>query len=455
MHREIFNIIDEKSRIAIAAPRKSGKSEIISFGWVVWSLLLNPLNRFTIIISNNYSNACKYLTPIKEELENNKLLNGVFKIVKREKWSENEIELTIDGIPKKIIVGGNDFKIRGQKFLENRPDLIIIDDAEDDEMVKSQPRREDFEHWLLYSLDPALSIENNKIIVVGTILHRDSQLSKLMTGEGKYRDWFTKLYQAIKDNKALWEEGLGLEWLLNEKNKDPYKFAQEYMNTPVPYEYSMFKNEYFDDYAEPPKDLLINITVDLACSDKNYSDYTVIMPCGIDMFGDLWVLPYIRGRYIDPDEILDQMFKAYLRYANSGNIGWKFGKFGIEKVAFQRFLIKNFNRERKKRGLRFPVVELDARGDKVTRISQLQPLFASGDIHMRSSMIDLKEELLDFPRARHDDTAESLCMHLNFMDRKPLKHIITEEKWSVTPEKQRLRMLKGRINFRPKVYSKF
>jgi predicted phage terminase large subunit-like protein len=401
-HAEIYETLKKNKRVAIAAPRRFGKSEIITFGWVMWNLLLNPHSRFTVIIGNNYDNALKFLAPIKEELEHNSVIHQVFGKLKSEKWAENEIEITWK---KKIIVGGNDFKIRGQKYLQFRPDLVVIDDAEDDELVRNDVRRRDFEHWFLYGVEPALSQDNSQIVVVGTILHRDSQLSKLSEREGKYKDWESKKYRALDNGSSIWETAIPKEWLENERSKDPYKFSQEYQNDPVPYEYAMFKPEYFDDYKKEdlPRDLLINITVDLACTDKTYSDFTVIMPVGVDALGDMWVLPYERVKYEDPDKIIDKLLNMYLRYAESGVVGWKFGKVGIEKTGFQRFLIKNFVKERKKRNLHFPVEEIDAKGDKVTRISRLQPWFAGGDIHVRPDMIELKEELLDFPRARHDD----------------------------------------------------
>ena len=459
-HIEMFEFLKKYPRVAIAAPRKHGKTQNVGFGWVMWNLLCNPQNHFTVILSNNYANAVKYLVPIKEELEHNEHLIDVYGRLKSDKWSEDEIDITAK---KKIICGGNDFKIRGQKYMQYRPDLLILDDPEDDEMVRSKERRDNFEHYILYALEPAMCMGKNQIIYIDTVKHRDSQLSKFLTKDGKYADWEAFKYQAwVKENEIpLWDEFEGsrentILWLQREKSKDPYKFSQEYMNNPIPYEHAMFKEEYFDNYTEEqlPKDLLINVTVDLACTDKSYSDYTVIMPVGIDWLGDLWVLPYIRGKYVDPDEIINQMFAIHKKYSDSGNPGWVFGRFGVEKVAFQRFLIKNFDRERKKRGLHFPISELDAKGDKVMRISQLQPFFASGDIHIRSNMLDLKEELLDFPKARHDDTSESLSMHLNFITRKPSIKTASVQKWCVTPEKQMAKIMRTRV-IKPKIYARF
>lgn len=462
-HKEIFKELGIQKggklvrtpRIAIAAPRKHGKSEVITFGWLMYNLLLNDDNNLTLIIANNYNNAVKFLVPIKEELEHNELIKYIWGELKSQKWSENEIELTSK---KKVICGGNEFKIRGVKYLQHRPDLVIVDDAEDDELVRSDRRRDDFEHWLIYGVEPAMTQESNQIVFVGTILHRASQLSMLQMAEGRYRDWRKLFYTALVEggSKALWEDGVPYKWLLEEKDKDPYKFAQEYMNNPVPNEHGMFKEEYFDNYedSDTPEHLVVNITVDLACSDREYSDYTVILPCGIDVNGDGWILPYKRSRYTDPDVIIRTIIDEVLKYKKSKK--WKFGKLGIEKNGFQRFLIKNFYRECKRRGIVIPVYEIQAKGDKVQRISQLQPWFASGDLHIRMSMLDLKQELLDFPRSLHDDIADSLAFQLEFVQRKATMKKIKDTHWHVTPDMQRNKILqKRRKELKPKTYTRF
>ena len=198
---EIFSLLTKFQRIAIGAPRKHGKSSALTFGYVMWKLFCDPNSHFIILIANNYANACKFLEPIKLEIEENKLLKDVFGLQKSDKWSENEIELKCK---KKVIVGGNDFKIRGQKYLQYRPDLVLADDIEDDELVRSEVRRGDLEHWLAVAVEPAMSQESSQIIFIGTVLHRDSQLSKLLTAEGRYRDWKSKNTPPLKSQVKLY-----------------------------------------------------------------------------------------------------------------------------------------------------------------------------------------------------------------------------------------------------------
>ena len=451
-HIEILKALQAKKKIVITAARGHGKSKVITFGWVIWNLLCNPDNKFTIIASATYTNACDYLRPIKEEIEHNPLINEVFGNLKSDKWSESEAEFTHQ---KKILTGGRELKIRGKSYLHFRPDLIVLDDIEDAEQANSQERRETLERWVLYSLTPSMTLTpKDQIIILGTIIHRASLISRMMETEGRYKEWHAMKYPALNRERteALWPARIPHKWLVEEEKKDIYKFAQEFLCNPVPYEHAMFKEEYFDNYDDDklPKNLIINITVDLACSDKEYSDYTVILPVGIDPLGDMWILPYHRAKYADPDRIIDEIFKMREKYKSKR--GWEIGKLGIERNNFQRFLIKNFNRERKKRGLHFPVYEIQAKGDKVQRISQLQPIFNSGDIHIRADMLDLKQELLDFPRALHDDITDALQMQLEFMKSRPANISKTDEKWKITPEIQRKKILRKRIiAARPKI----
>ena len=68
-----------------------------------------------------------------------------------------------------------------------RPGLIIIDDLEDSESVRSEEQRAKRKSWLF--ADVLNSIDRSKkdwrIIVIGTLLHEDSILANLMED----RDW--------------------------------------------------------------------------------------------------------------------------------------------------------------------------------------------------------------------------------------------------------------------------
>ena len=52
------------------------------------------------------------------------------------------------------------------------------------------------------------------------------------------------------------------------------------------------------------------------------------------------------------------------------------------------------------------------------------------------TIAQLKQELLDFPRAIHDDIADALAHQLEFSIQKPLSRVDVDYKWKITPDMQ-------------------
>lgn len=404
-----------------------------------------------------------YTIPLKREFESNNALIKYFPGIRpSDKWTEDELEFT-NGV--KVVAKGRGQAIR-DKFISQRPNVILIDDLEDEEAVNTSEQRQTTQNWFDFDVLDALSIENRHHIAIaaprgsgkstlflliliyqilfpervassllafiGTILHDDSMLNKLIAKKAEYADkyseWKSLKYKALSDdNKSIWQERLPVDQLLEEKRKDLYRFSREKQNEPIPIGAGMFKKEYFKTWETLPDVANYYLTVDLACTDKEYSDYTVIMATCVDPLNTIYVAEYTRQRYADPDEIINEIFRVADKYPNIKSIG-------IEKTAFQRFLIVNFMKAQKLRPLgkkRYSVCELKADRDKTRRIAELQPWFSTGQILIRHTMVELQEELLMFPRATHDDVADCLAYvvqrgFISAPDPKPIPKVNTE-----------------------------
>ena len=84
-----------------------------------------------------------------------------------------------DGHQARIVAKGSEQKLRGLNWNGSRPDLVICDDMENDEIVLNKERREKFRRWFTGALLPARSKEGI-VRIVGTILHMDSLLERFM-----------------------------------------------------------------------------------------------------------------------------------------------------------------------------------------------------------------------------------------------------------------------------------
>ena len=96
---------------------------------------------------------------------------------------------------------------------------------------------------------------------------------------------------------------------------------------------------------------------------------------------------------------------------------------GIETFAFQKTLKYDIQRKQRETGTFFSIDELGKRhsgkGEQVlskeARIRRLQPYFEQGLVEIRSDMADLRDELLAFPRGKHDDLIDALSYQLDYL----------------------------------------
>ena len=398
-HRKVYNQLEGSKRNAIAAPRGHAKTTLISLNYVLWKILFCEVN-FVVIISDTYTQAKLFIDAIKRELETNEKIRFYFGDLVGRTWGESEIETKTE---IKILGRGAGQRVRGLKHKEHRPDLILLDDIENDEAVSTGEQRDKLEHWFFGSVLPALS-DNGELDVIGTILHYDSLLNKLL----KNPAFTPSLYRAIEGGEPLWKEKFSIEKLENIKESYASQglldtYFCEYMNEPLSDENAIFKQSWFKYYDDDPA--IINslekfITVDLAISQKESADYTVVMVTGVDALNQIYVLEYVHER-IDPI--------TTIRYIMDLADKWNVFKIGIESVAYQKSLIWYLQDEMKKRDKFYIIEELKADMDKERRIRGLQPRYATGAVFHKPTMTALEEELLRFPKSAHDDLADALA----------------------------------------------
>jgi len=281
-HKEVYKLITEgNKKVAIAAPRNHAKSTIITLAFILWCALTEK-KKFIVIACDTFPQAKMFLEAIKKECEDNELLQELYGNQKTEKWSEADIELKIGC---RIMAKGAEMKFRGLKYKQYRPDLVVIDDLENDEMVENKERREKLRRWFSGTLMPAVDKAKGQFVYIGTVLHDDALLYRILSKD-YYTDWVTRLYSAVNpDGTALWPERFSVEELEEMKaeairNGELDLFMAEYMNNPITDENREFKRGYFKYYTDLPTDdkgqqkpMRITMTVDPAISKKDHADY--------------------------------------------------------------------------------------------------------------------------------------------------------------------------------------
>lgn len=435
-HKEWWDLAckDEEEFVAIAAPRSHAKSTCLTFSFVLAAALFRK-HQFIIICSGTTSTSVLFLQDVKNEIIDNKELQQLFGIpcdadgrVVFSKDTEDDLIIEFeDGHKCRIMAKGAEQKLRGLKWGSKRPDLIIGDDLEDDEQVLNKDRREKFRKWFMGALIPARSM-HGKVIIVGTILHLDSLLERLMPAENssntiydglkmysrrKIGMWYSVKYKAHDDNfkQILWKERYDKAWFeekYNEYNRQgmPEIYAQEFLNKPLDESNLFFKRTDFQPMSEDDrkKDLNYYIAGDFAISEKDRADYTVMVVGGMDSNGYLHIKNVIRER-MDGLSIVETMLALQKLYEPIC--------FGIEDMQITKSIGPFLNRAMVESNTFINIIPLKPhKTDKITRARSIQARMRAGAVKFDKSAewySTLEAEMMRFPRDRHDDQVDAIA----------------------------------------------
>lgn len=442
-HLELWDLFcQEARRVSIAAPRGHAKSTACTHSYTLANICFRQ-RKHILIVSDTESQAIDFLRDIRNELVENEPLRETFQIECLEKDNEKEIIGKFkDGSRFRVIAKGSEQKLRGIKWRNTRPDLIIGDDLENDEIVMNEERRVKFQKWFLNALLPCGS-KTAIVRIVGTILHMDSLLENLMptlehpatvTSEDGLRDhwdedlakeyatshgkeynpraWRSYRYRAhpsANDFSAiLWREQYDAERLRSIRNEyveqgHPDGYSQEYLNYPLDEENAYFRKEDFKPFPEGDVPLTYYIAGDLAISEKDLRAYTVFVVAGMDAWGNLRVCNVDRFRG-DSLEIIDRMFSLCSIYDPD--------IFFLEQENIARALGPVLFKEMEERGRYLPIKEMTASQDKIKRARPLQSRMRAGKVQFdqdASWYAGLFNEMTQFPRGKYKDQVDALA----------------------------------------------
>ncbi len=429
MHDDIIQLAQDENEkaVVVVAPRGFAKSTLVSLAFPLWCIC-EQLKHFIVIVSDTSTQAQGFLRDIVQELEENEALHDYYgddiypKLDLQGnfvKWTDTDI-ITRSDI--EIVAKGADNKLRGLRKKQHRPDLIIVDDLENDKNVQTLEQRKKLMNWynkaLLNTLDP----DTGRIFVIGTIIHFDSLLKNLF----KNKTYTSRFYTAIKnDGSSLWPSRWSLERLLDKKKKiGSVAFNSEFMNQPINPEAKIFKEEWLKYYKSREVErngtctyrgelLTVYGAVDPAISQKEKADYFAFCTIGVTANKDIYILEAYKDRL---------NFTSQIRTIIQKNERWKHNQIAVEENGYQAALKEQVLNERLLRIK--PVKNIK---DKYTRIIGLSTYFENGKIFIDENMKELIEEYLFYPDSPHDDLLDALEMAIGLIGSSSSTSIVTSK----------------------------
>jgi predicted phage terminase large subunit-like protein len=410
----------EQKQINIVAPRGHAKSSIVGGVFPLYHLMFGEGKKLIVLVSRTQDHAVKLLGLLKDTMDYSepfRSLFGYWGSHSAKSWAKSEIELK-DG--SMIICKGTGQQLRGIKVGNQRPTLIIVDDPEDENNTKTAEAMESNLRWLLQSAVPSVDPNKGRIIIIGTPQHQRCLVETLQSMKG----WLNMTFKPDIDNgKALWEEWWSIKKLIQKKEELESinrlsVFYREFMCEIVGDEDQLFKKDDFQYFtgkffrkrnksylhiftkngikADEIKAVNVFTGVDPASSVKQGADYSVIFNMAIDEEGNRYALPYYR-KHATPLNLAEAIVDNFKLYRSE--------KTRIESVGYQEMLREYVIKRSKDEGIFIPGLNIkeNPRTSKSHRLESLQPLFAKHQVHIMEDQLDFIDELLLFPRGKHDD----------------------------------------------------
>lgn len=440
LHKYLFKrlpelVASEKSETdAIAAPRGEAKSTLVTQLFTLWCLV-TARKRYPVIVMDSIDQAYPMLEAIKAELAFNPRLAMDFPEATGQGrvWQAGTIVTRGDA---KVQVAGSGKKLRGLRHGPYRPDLAVLDDIENDEQVRNPEQRDKLLSWVTKTVLP-LGGAGAKfdVVYIGTILHHDSVLSRVLANTM----WTTARFKALlkwPDRMDMWERweeilrnegvpnadlfyaanqaamdaGSVCSWaarpllaLMKIRARDGHDtFDSEYQNDPVAGDNAPFANV-IQFWVNRLAEWVFFGAIDPSLGKAGASrDPSALLVGGLNrqtMILDV-VEAGIKKRL--PDRIIEDAIALQKQYRC---LLWV-----VEVVQFQAFLYSELIKRAGLAGIAFPARGVQPIADKMLRIESLQPHMANGLIRLHPSQTTLIDQLRHFPKADHDDGPDALQM---------------------------------------------
>lgn len=445
LHDKMFKVIDNKEwkKKALAAPRGLGKTTLAKIRAV--KAIVFRETKFIIYLSNSATSAEESTEHIKRMLQENEYLQLMFGPVN---FSQKGFK---DGFSKQSWVAYGDVyvlprgagqQVRGKNWMGNRPGLIIIDDLESTELVRSDDQREKLALWFFSDLMKTESKfgERAEFLYIDTIKHEAALLQELIDSS----DWMTvdtdsgvlsicdENFNTYDPNYMTTEE-IKKEYQEHKEKGKTDLFYMEYMNIPISLKDAIFKEEYFKYYTEgagllqvvqqvnvngelvvttesiPAHELTSIVICDPARTVKLQSAESAVITVSVHRKSRKIFVRYVFGEKVRPDALYNEMFRQVLLF-NARFLA-------VDINGLHEFVSQPIKNEMKIRNLYPTYLELNERGDKDFRISLLAPQYKMGYIyHNKSNCSALENQLIWHPKSKRKDLIDALAYLLKIID---------------------------------------
>lgn len=361
-------------------PRGHAKSTHFDIFLPLW-LMFQPkrLINFMVVVGKSEDSANRLLSDIQAELEFNQRIIADFGGQKNlGHWQEGEFT-SQSGV--NFLACGRGQSPRGLRERESRPDYIVIDDLDDDELCRNEKRVKELTDWVKEALFGALDVGRGRFIMVGNLISKTSVLANIAASRGVH---VSEIKAIDKDGEPVWKEKWTKEEAQEYADFVGYRaWQKEMMHNPIK-DGTIFRHE----WIRYKKVLPLHKYEMLVCyTDPSFKSTTSNDYKASRLWGKIGNELHLIDCYVRQDTVSGMVRWLYNLFESiPENVAVRFF---MEANFMQDIILDEFTTEGNLRGYQLPILpDKRKKPEKIQRIEAISPLWERGFIYYNEALKD-------------------------------------------------------------------
>jgi predicted phage terminase large subunit-like protein len=358
------------------------------------------------LIGKSQDNANTLLGDLQAELQfNQRYIDDFGQQYNAGNWTNGQF-VTLDGCA--FFARGRGQTPRGLRYRSNRPDYIVIDDLDDDELVQNEERVGRLTQWVKEALFGALDGGRGRFVMVGNLIGKKSVLAAICQTDSVE---VSQVNAFDRQGRVSWGAKWTPEELRSMERFMGYRaFQKEMMNNPIT-EGAVFRQDWIKWKKMLPLSRYDRIVAYCDPSFKSgvKNDYKAIKVWGLSGVELHHIDAFVRQCSVA--EMVRWFYNLHERMKSEAMC-----QYYIEANFLQDIILDEFTREGRARGYQLPIrADRRKKPDKFQRIEGISPLWERGFVYYNEAkqhdpdMLAGLDQTLAFEKgsAGHDDAPDA------------------------------------------------
>lgn len=323
-----------------------------------------------VLVGKSEDNAKTLLGDIQAELQyNQRYIHDFGEQFNNGHWEDGEF---VTRSEVAFFARGRGQSPRGLRYRSHRPDYVVIDDLDDDELVESPARVAKLFDWVRSALFGTLDGGRGRFIMVGNLIAKNSVLAKWCEIKSVH---VTRVNIYENKGNISWAAKWTPQEVREIEDVAGYRaFQKEYMNNPI-IEGAIFRNEWIRWGKRPAwskfSEIVLYIDPSFKGSTKN--DFKAAK-----LWGKAGTTLYHLRAFVRQSSVAEMVRWCYDLYEWCREQGISV-RWYMEANFMQDTILDEFRREGELRGYQLPITgDKRKKPDKFQRIEAISPLWERG-----------------------------------------------------------------------------